>query len=64
MNKEDVEDLKLLMNARVIDIKVNLNDKDDYGFDLVFNNGYTLEVYIDKDVAGWLVRRENEDDEP
>ncbi len=66
MKKKDFEDLKKILGAKVVDILINPDDPDDYGFELVFDNGYALEVYIDYDVedldhkpafAGWTISR-------
>jgi len=45
MRKEDAEMLKTLIGKKVVKIRVNLEDTNDYGFDLVFDDGTVLEIY-------------------
>jgi len=45
MRKEDAEMLKTLIGKKVVEVRVNLEDTNDYGFDLVFDDGTVLEVY-------------------
>jgi hypothetical protein len=45
MKKDDAELLKKLIGKKVVEVRVDLNDPHDYGFDLVFDDGTVLEVY-------------------
>ncbi len=44
MKLEDAEVLKNLVGKTVVEIRVS-DDEEDYGFELVFDDGTTLEVY-------------------
>ena len=45
MRKDDAELLKKLIGKKVVEVRVDLNDPHDYGFDLIFDDGTVLEVY-------------------
>ncbi|WP_456370582.1 hypothetical protein [Geoglobus sp.] len=55
MRKDDAEILRTLIGKRVTNILVNTSEEEDYGFEIVFDDGSVLEVYdlrclkIDKD---------------
>jgi len=45
MRRGDAELLKKLVGKKVVEVRVDLNDPHDYGFDLIFDDGTVFEVY-------------------
>jgi len=45
MRKEDAEVLKKIVGKKVVAVRYTLEDPDDYGFDIVFEDGTVLELY-------------------
>jgi len=45
VRKDDAELLKKLIGKKVVEVRVDLNDPHDYGFDLIFDDRTVLEVY-------------------
>jgi len=64
MKPKDAEELMNLIGASVIEVRVDLEDEEDYGFELVFDNGLCLEVNIYEDEeelkCGWTLRKEED----
>jgi len=60
MRAEDIEDLKKMIGKKVVDVRAGTEDSEDYGFDLVFDDGTVLELYDLKPNGGlaWTIDRE------
>ncbi len=59
MKAEDVKELRKLIGKKVVDVRINTEDPDDFGFDLVFDDGTVLEIYDLKEMGlVWTVSEE------